>query len=1650
MAAQVQAPLQTQQHPPRIFRLDALENHDDAPRSWPRNASSNSRPRPPQFALPLRSTGQQDRPTPMGYAKPFARSETSSDDMLRRKTPAGILSGAYDGAPVGFGLEGVRATKHLVMQDPARQAYNRPQLTQLSTNVIPGHFSTGLKNHFATPASGQWLPPPVNPHTPIPPWFPYTPPSDTRTEQFNGSHGTRALQFDQYGHQQVMQPPLQTPLGPTVSNELGPYGPYWPNGTFVPYRPASARDQQWSQGGFAAPMAQVQAMKSGWGDSNWHGPSQSYGAAIDAPPRPGLHSATQNHHLPHMQNYTIIDPPAARSTGRRPVGSHSQHDNITLPATALGAGLDIANQQNPDPEALLRSAHQLYDHLVATVHSARRHGRRHSQPGTRPLRPDIYPVPSRRSSVNTRNTLAKEDLALHASGEMTPFADPFAAPGSHSQSLQLTHNHNLPHSYLASHAKSQDGLNHNRHQAGTGHPHRRLSQNMNQTFEGFGNLQINAPDLTNPASWNILFTLTSVIFKGGERWVDGMQLAGCMSYMLGDYESALDWNTTILEIEPEHVEVMSNLAATMLALGRRAEAESHWRRVVKFKPSHFEAVEHLVGLLCFDNRHKEAIQIIDFVQQSLKKEGVRGDCSPQSAQRYDQQQQQRHTSQNGTTPTRYAHSAQDNGRMMALIHAKGNVLYNMRDHFGAAKAFEEVVLIAVGQFEGSIAQLIKSITATLSKHDNQGGANDDILLLNPQQALHTARSCFPPHGCLPGLVDLPTPMALRAAVSVTSNSLLSLAKIFQDSMNPNSPASAISRQGCKVQDILALYYLSLSLQPSPSTANNVGILLASVESTTAQKQQSKGQWVHFPGVLSGSGVALALEYYRYGLGLDHKHAHLYTNFGSLLKDIGQLPRAIQMYEQAVACDGSFDIALANLANAVKDQGKVNEAIIYYKRAVEVNPKFAEAVCGLANALNSVCNWSGRGGILLAGGQLDRWHVGDKGELVDAKSLVTFKSGWIKRVVDIVDTQLKEGESWGRNLLQESQIESLSKQLALHQPTDEEQHDMTLSMQNLLRLWVGNSFEGARVVRLVERAIRQITWQWYQDKHVLKKERPLSKYARPSLPPGLTVPSAPTVLPFHTFTFPMTAKQIRLISQRNGLRVSCSTLRQSWLGKTVFNPPAPPSPQLIVGYVSSDFNNHPLAHLMQSVFGMHDTKRVKAICYATTSSDNSIHRQQIEREAPVFHDVSSWSVERIVWQIANDGCHILVNLNGYTRGARNEIFAARPAPIQMSFMGFAGTLGAEWCDYLLADEIAVPPSTLRPHRGNVTIQDLSQDETYSSMVEPENSDWVYAENIVYTRATFFCCDHARSSVPNFPSAAHPGSTFGDELSARAQMRFQLFPDLVPSTVILANFNQLYKIDPTTFRTWLRILGRLPNAILWLLRFPDAGEAHLRRTALAWAGPAVANRIRFTEVAPKAIHISRAAAADLFLDTPECNAHTTAADCLWSGTPLLTLPRYRWKMCSRMAASILAGALGVAADAAGRRAQLRSADPAAAERVRVWDELVVDSEEAYEATAIRLGESLRYSHAPPQHGAWSAGGGGAPVHGQPGRWEGECSGRLAEMRYTLFKARKERKAALFDTRRWVGDLEAAYEEVWARWVRGEGGDVWLRDEKICGEL
>ncbi|KAF2232544.1 glycosyltransferase family 41 protein [Viridothelium virens] len=1782
-----------------------------------------------QYAYPLqrRNTGE----FPIGNANGVSK---DSEDLLRRKTPGGILNGAYDGTLAG--QDERHASKHILLPASSPGDLGSPMSGVFNSmeQTLPLR-SPGVPHGRRQTHSGSWLHQPQQLVNLMPNvgmnissgqqnnnWAK----QQFQQSQIDSMLNQIPMHYPQAFYQQsnqfipsAMQPSPQTPSSPTVSNDHGPFGPYWPNGTYVPYRPAALRDPRYYPQTRSDWLGQTERGTILQNSGSWDPsvatpglgsyPRMVNGNQVQTPNTPFEGSALGQ----AMPQFDPVFTPGPQSYGnqaplpqqqfarfhQQPSGDYFSAPSglpHVLPGSSGSSGQSVGHLFDPQGQfpalevdslaakaqyrdEIFSWAQQVYKELIAFLHHTRKANQhnKHGSGSHQPSRPSIYPKPPRHPSQESTPTLHRRPFGRSSSASQAsdrqnelgnarsvqPAGIGGPVPGLyHSKSSGWTSddvNDTIPmcnrrHSYQATPGIGSISLQGSvlpldkfrtlRRTSGMSIAHA-IQNGHGGPLSPYGNSSM--PSANAMAA---LEKVSQLCQESDWKWIPGMLLAGCLAYGLSDHQQAFKLYTQIIDQDPKHVEAISNLAATLLCMDKRQEAEETWLKAIRLRPSYFEAVEHFVGLLCGEQRAKEAVELIDFVESSLRcvklneslktmdrqseasSTASRSPCISEESDNYylefDAEGESPFlasrnlagTVEPGFGSSGYAISGADNGRMLALIHAKGNMLYALGDNAGAAKAFENAVLIGAGRRFHDIAGLVKYILAVVARDyashflgSHVSISATDPILLPPDKALQTARLCFPHNGELPGLKyvsgTIHNGMARKAAIATTSNSLLSLAKIFQDGMNTNSPSTGGPRAASRVREILALYYLSLALQPSPSTANNVGILLASVQQSalvppSAMAANAANHFHNVPGIVPGSGVALALAYYNYGLNLDNRHAHLYTNLGSLLKDIGQLGAAIKMYEQAVHCDPAFDIALANLANAVKDQGHIADAINYYRRAVEASPDFAEAVCGLANALNSVCSWIGRGGIAEDGGKRDKWHVDPKGMFYDGRVIGTTSSGWLKRVVDIVEKQLREGEDWGKGVLDSGVMEDMVKQLPLSYGLSKFGQEKELMLRTTLLAWSGKKWEGVRIVRLVERATRMISRQWYVDKFVKKKQLPAASYARPQLPAMLTVPTAPTVLPFHTFTCPMSAKQIRLISQRNGLRISCSTLRSPWLPPTVYPPPSFPNPELRVGYVSSDFNNHPLAHLMQSVFGLHNAKRVRAYCYATTQSDRSIHRQQIEHEAPVFHDASSWATERLVNQIVQDGIHILVNLNGYTRGARNEVFAARPAPIQMSFMGFAGTLGAEWCDYLLADDTAVPLDTLRPWRGNVSLDDQTQDGNSSN----EQDDWVYGENIIFCRDTFFCCDHRQSA----PDSKGKQLNWEEEQGRRWAMRKELFPNLSDDTIILGNFNQLYKIEPTTFRTWLRILSRVPNAILWLLRFPDLGESHLKQTAIAWAGKSVAERIIFTDVAPKATHIARARVCDLFLDTPECNAHTTAADVLWSGTPLLTLPRYGYKMCSRMAASILIGAL-----------------PKGKEGQKARTELVAGSEDEYEDMAVYLAGTMKYS---PRDGAPFRSGGPAamarrlsslvsqqrnghsaasdvpatisssvqvavdgmtprptaqsmfpppvmkmtpttttgPVKLNPetGKLQQNVganmpsnghrqhtmvnvippkgAGRLFELRKLLYGARWS--SALFDTKRWVRDLEDAYEIAWDRWVEGVGGDIFLKDERRKG--
>src|SRR6185436_5096521 len=220
----------------------------------------------------------------------------------------------------------------------------------------------------------------------------------------------------------------------------------------------------------------------------------------------------------------------------------------------------------------------------------------------------------------------------------------------------------------------------------------------------------------------------------------------------------------------------------------------------------------------------------------------------------------------------------------------------------------------------------------------------------------------------------------------------------------------------------------------------------------------------------------------------------------------------------------------------------------------------------------------------------------------------------------------------------------------------------------------------------------------------------------------------------------------------------------------------------------------------------------------------------------FADVEALAPQEIARRIAADGIDILVDMKGFTFLGRPEVLALRPAPVQVSFLGYPGTMGSGLVDYLVTDRVVTPPG----------------------------SEAGYGESLALLPGSYQANDR-RQAIAAAPSRAECG--------------------LAGDALVLCAFNSLYKVEPGIFDAWMRVLRAAPHAVLWLQSGPPVAVANLRREAQARGiDPA---RLVFASHATKPLHLARLGLADLFLDTRYVNAHTGASDALWAGVPMVTL-------------------------------------------------------------------------------------------------------------------------------------------------------------------
>ncbi len=290
----------------------------------------------------------------------------------------------------------------------------------------------------------------------------------------------------------------------------------------------------------------------------------------------------------------------------------------------------------------------------------------------------------------------------------------------------------------------------------------------------------------------------------------------------------------------------------------------------------------------------------------------------------------------------------------------------------------------------------------------------------------------------------------------------------------------------------------------------------------------------------------------------------------------------------------------------------------------------------------------------------------------------------------------------------------------------------------------------------------------------------------------------------------------------------------------------------LAYVSSDLRDHAISHLLIGVLERHDRDRYEVHAVALQpDTEHSEIGSRLRRAVQHYHDVTALSDAAAAQRMRDCGIDVAVDLNGYTTGSRPGIFAHRAAPVQVNYLGYAGTLGAPYMDYLIADDVVIPAGQER---------------------------W-YSEQVVRLPHCYLPNDDRREIGPA-PSRALAG--------------------LPPDALVLCAFSNAYKINPPVFDIWMRLLRERPGSVLWLRGIVPEACANLRREAES-RGVDAARLVFAPQVASMAEHLGRQGLADLYLDTYPYTAHSTACDALWAGVPVLTCAGESF--ASRVAASAL---------------------------------------------------------------------------------------------------------------------------------------------------
>lgn len=593
----------------------------------------------------------------------------------------------------------------------------------------------------------------------------------------------------------------------------------------------------------------------------------------------------------------------------------------------------------------------------------------------------------------------------------------------------------------------------------------------------------------------------------------------------------------------------------------------------------------------------------------------------------------------------------------------------------------------------------------------------------------------------------------------------------------------------------------------------------------------------------------ALDRYERAVLLDPKYAKAYCNRGVVLQRLDRLDEALASYERGISLDPADALMFFNKGTLLRDMRRPEEALTSFSNAIAVSPTYVAAFYNRGMLLQERREWEGALAEYDRAIEIDPLFVQC---YVARGNLQRLRKQWQMALADFdraiaVDYQCAAAHSNKAAVFThlkqfDAAHAALDAAIALdpgHAEAHRNRGEALLHMKQLLA--AAQSYDRAveldphdRTALLMRRHTKMVLCDWADldaDVHALAEQLGTGSAVVPPFP-MLALVDSPRL--HHKVAQDLASEGRAADHSLPAIprRVAAGRIR--------------------VGYFSADFCEHPVALLSAQFLELHDRSKYEVIAFSSGLDTQDPVRKRLEKTFDQFFDVRERSDHDVALLARSSGLDIAIDLSGHTAGGRLEIFALRAAPVQIAFLGYPGTMGAEYIDYIVADATVIP----------------------------EDCQQHYSEKILYLPDSFLPHDSGRA------------------IASHRFTREQL--GLPPQGVVFCCFNNSYKVLPDTFDSWMKILGRVDGSVLWLSHNNATAVQNLRREAQnRGVDP---GRLVFAERMPAAAdHLARLRVADLFLDTLPYNAHATALDALWSGLPILT--RIGQGFAGRVAASLL---------------------------------------------------------------------------------------------------------------------------------------------------